>query len=33
MSVYCLIAYIESVGKVNATVEGLKAWKSKNWIE
>lgn len=30
MSIYCLIAYIEQVG-VNATWEGLKAWKEENW--
>ncbi len=32
MSIYCLIAYIEQVG-VNATWEGLKAWKEENWRE
>lgn len=33
MSIYCLIAYVEEVGKEKATFEGLKEWKNKNWIE
>lgn len=31
MSIYVLIAYVDEVGKENATFEGLKAWKEQNW--
>ena len=33
MSIYCLIAYFDEVGKENAKFEGLKEWKEKNWRE
>ncbi len=33
MSIYVLIEYINEVGKENATFEGLKEWKEKNWRE
>lgn len=33
MSIYCLIAYVEEVGKENATFKGLKLWKELNWRE
>nr|DAY96663.1 MAG TPA: hypothetical protein [Caudoviricetes sp.] len=31
MSIYVLIAYVDEVGKENATFEGLKVWKEQNW--
>lgn len=33
MSIYCLLTYVDEVGKENATFEGLKEWKAKNWRE
>ena len=33
MSIYVLLAYVDEVGKENATFEGLKEWKKINWRE
>ncbi len=33
MSIYCLFAYADEVGKDNITFEGLKAWKDRYWRE
>ena len=31
MSIYILLDYVETVGKENATFEGLKAFKEEYW--
>lgn len=31
MSIYILLDYVETVGKENATFEGLKSFKEKYW--